>query len=555
MKTKKLLIVLILLTLFWGGCGKESSDKSNRVIIGISEDIGTFNPCFALSVTEGYVINLLYPGLVETNWDEKNGSVKISPLLSKKWEWNSDSTSLTFYLRDDVQWSDGIKFTADDVIFTFDVYSDPEVQSRFYGTFKDFYVDENNHINIKKTFEEKSPYKLIVHFNPNTNPKIFDVILPIIPKHIYDKIERKSLSTSEQSATADHPVSDGAFILDKWNRNQSIIFKSNPKSFLYKPENVKELIFKVIPDYTSRLTQLEKGDIDLMELIKPDDVPDLQKKNNLKIVPAKGREYEYVGWNNIDPKIFTTSKKAVSNKFFGDKNIRIALTYAINRREILNTYLGHYGQLAVGPISPIFKSIIDTAVHPYRYNPAKAEKLLKEAGWKDTNNNGILDKNGTEFSFSLYIPGGNPLRNYAATIIKNNLKAIGINVNIETIELGTLLGKVSSKSLDAWILAWYIPIPIDLKPFWYSDFDATPLNFVSYQNKNIDKFIDEIDMTKSQSRLKNLYYSFERQIHDDQPVTFLYWKDNIVAYNKKIRNIDINPLGVVHYCWNWNIKK
>ena len=533
-------------------CKQESPQKSNRVIIGLTSDINTLSPLFALSLDEGSISELLFISLIQPDWNKDESKLEIKPMFAKSWEWNKDSTSITFKLRDDVKWSDGEKCTAEDVVFSFDVYSDPEVQSRLYGTFEDFYVDKNQHIDLKKTFEILSPYELKINFLSKSNPNLFYLAVPIVPKHIYEKTTRKDFSTAKQNLA---PVSNGPFMLSQWEKNQAIILKANKNSFLYNPDNISELNFKVIPDYNSRLTQLKNGEIDLMDLIRPDDVPELKHAKNINIIPVKGREYDYIGWNNIDPAAFNKNKAELPNKFFGSVKVRKALTYAINRKEILDNYLNDFGELAVSPITPIFKSAIDTSIGPYPYDVKKAKELLAEEGWQDRNNDGILDKNGIKFSFTLDIPSGNPRREFASTVVKNNFKEIGIEMNVEQLEMGVFLDNVFGKKVNAWMASWYVPIPIDLKPYWYSDLETTPMNLAGYQNKNVDKLLDEMEKKVSEKKLNDLYFRFQQILHKDEPVTFLYWMDDIVGCNKRIKNADINPLGVVQKCWNWSISK
>ncbi len=212
-------------------------------------------------------------------------------------------------------------------------------------------------------------------------------------------------------------------------------------------------------------------------------------------------------------------------------------------------------QLSIGPVSPIFKSAIDSDLKPYEYNPEKAEQLLASEGWKDVNNDGILEKGNLEFRFKLYVPSDNPRRSYAATVIKNNLKELGIDVTIETVETGVLIDNMYKKTMDAWMIGWYIAIPIGLKFLWYSDLDKSPYNFVSYRNADADKLLDEISEETNQEKLDSLYRKFQEIIHRDEPVTFLYWVDNIVVYNKRIENINISPLGTIHHCWNWTVRE
>ena len=550
--TKSFYIFLFILLISNQSCKQEAPVESNRVIVGLTSDVKTLSPLFALSLDEGNISELLFLSLIQPEWNDVKSNLEIKPMFAKSWEWSSDSNSITFNLRDDVKWSDGENCTAEDVVFSFDVYSDPEVQSRLYGTFEDFYVDKEQHIDLNKTFEILSPYVLKINFLPGSNPNLFYIAIPVVPKHIYDKISRKDFSTAKQNLA---PVSNGPFLLSKWEKNQSLILKANKNSFLYNSDNISELIFKIIPDYNSRLTQLKNGEIDLMDLIRPDDVPELKQSKNINIIPVKGREYDYIGWDNIDPTIFDKNKKIIPNKFFGNVKVRRALTYAINRNEILDNYLNGYGELAVSPVTPIFKNSIDSNITPYPYDVKKAKELLAEEGWRDSNNDGILDKNGIKFSFTLDIPSGNPRRQFASTVVKNNLKEIGIEMNVEQMEMGVFLDNVFGKKINAWMASWYVPIPIELKPFWYSDLETTPMNLVGYQNKSVDKLLDEMGKKNSEKRMNELYFQFQKIIHEDEPVTFLYWMDDIVGYNKRIKNIDINPLSIIQKCWNWSISK
>ena len=541
------MFLILLLT----SCGSEKTNESNRVVVGIPADVTTFNPLFAFSVDEGAITELLYLGLVDYKWNTEQGELEAFPMLAKSWEWAKDSSSITFQLRDDVKWSDGVPLTANDVVFSLDVYSDPIVNSRLYGIFGDLYTDKENHIDVAKSFVVKSDYELQINFRPHSSPDLVDIVPPVIPKHIFEKYSRKDLETAKDNF---NPVTSGMFVLKKWDRNQTITLGVNKNSFLYDPDKISELVLKIIPDYTSRLTQLKKGEIDLMELIRTEDINDLKDNGKVVLKTIEGREYDYVGWNNIDPKIFNEKKEFEPNKLFGDKETRIALTYAINRQEILEDYLYNYGQLAATPISPIFKSAFDPGIKQYEYNPEKARKILAKEGWTDSNNNGIIDKDGVEFKFTLAIPSGNPLRPYAATIIKNDLKAIGIEMNVVTLELGAFMENIENKKMDAWMAAWYIPIPIELKSFWYSDLQATPLNYISYQNKEADKLMDELTVHLPKERQKKLYYRFQEIMHEDQPVTFMYWISDIVGINKRVKNINITPFGAVTHCWEWSVK-
>ncbi len=545
----RILFALLLVSIAFLSCSDQNTNK-NRVVIGIPSDIQTFNPLFTISVDEGSIAELLYPSLIDFKWNSENGGLDIFPMIAESWEWAEDSLSLKIKLRDDVTWTDGEKLTADDILYSFDIYSDPEVQSRLYETFETLLMNEDNSVNLEKSLTVISPFEIVLHFRPDKNPSMFDLGVPIIPKHIFEKISRKEIAESDKNY---EPVTSGPYKLLKWNKNQDITLIANKESFLYNDDMPAQLIFKVVPDYTSRINQIEKNEIDLMEKVKTEDVKSLEKNKQIVVKSTTGREYDYIGWNNIDIDTYRNEKKFEPNKLFGNPEIRKALTYAINRKEIIDEYLLGYAEIANSPVSSIFKKEINSDLEPLEYNPEKAKEILLKNGWKDTNNNGTIDKNGTEFIFTLSIPTGNPLREYASTIIQNDLRSVGINLKVETYELGMFIDNLYNRSMDAYMAAWFIPVPLQFKPYWHSDPNVSPANFVSYQSKEADDILAKLDKRISERDYISYVRKFQKILYDDQPVTFLYWTPNFTAYNKRINNIDISPYGVISHCWEWKI--
>ena len=547
-KTLKLLLIIIIPLMFFS-CDSKKSNQEKRVVIGIVADVQTFNTLFAFSFEEAVITELLYPGLIGLKWNADLGMADPLPMIAKSWQWADDSSFIKFILRDDVYWSDGQKLTAEDVIFSYDIFSDPDVQSRLYNTFTQFYIERDGRINIGKTFRLISPYELEVHFPSTSVPNLNEFDLPLVPKHVFKKLERKNIANNEINF---QPVTCGAFRLKKWERNQTITLETDSSSFLFRTGQVPEFVFKIVPDYTSRILQLEKGELDLVDVVKVEDVDKLKKKDQLVVVPEFGREYDYIGWNNVDPESLSRGERK-PNKLFGTSNIRKAMSMAINRKEIFEEYLQGMGELAASPVSPIFKPAFNKDVKPYDYNPDEAKKLLASEGWKDEDNDGVLEKGNEEFRFTMYYPVGNPLREYASVVIKNNLKSVGIEMIPEKIELGAFIDNLYKKKLDSWMAAWGVSINLKLKIFWYSDPKVASLNFLSYSNSEIDNILDQLDTKITDERKNELIKKFQVIIHEDEPVTFLYWTPNIVVYNKRIKILDITPYGVIVRCWEWTL--
>jgi len=263
--------LLFVFPLLFTFCDSKTPDQNNRVVIGISADVQSFNPLFTLSVDEGAITELLYLGLFDFRWNNAEGGINEYPMLAKSWEWTGDSSSVIISLRDDAFWTDGVQITAEDIIFSFDAYSDPLVQSRLYGSFKNLFTDEENHIDLKRTFEVISPFEFKVNFPPNSVPNLYELSLSIIPIHIYGEIEREELSSSEHNFK---PVSSGAYLLKKWDKNQTVTLSVNKRSFLYDDEQINEIvILRFKEDMLFRITDLDARDtmIDYLDSVSEND--------------------------------------------------------------------------------------------------------------------------------------------------------------------------------------------------------------------------------------------------------------------------------------------
>ena len=537
-------ISALLIAVFFNACSTDQEREKN-VILAIPTDVNTFSPLYAMNVYEGNITEQIFLGLAGHRWLEDEGRIESYPLLAESWEWNRDSNYVAVILRGDVYWSDSVKFSAEDVVFSYNKYSNVDVQSRFYGSFENYFLNEDLSIDIEKSFDVIDSNKIRINFQPGTHPSVFDFDLPIIPKHKYEGIKHKDFMTAKQNL---EPAGTGPYELTSRKRDETIILGLRKNSFLSEEESIPRLIFKIIPDYKSRLIQLETGEVNFVDEVKPEDVEEVKSYENIKIALQKGRDYDYVGWNNIDAESFKEGK-IEPNDLFGSADVRRALTHAINRELIVREFLSGYGEVAFGPVSRIFQKEFNDEIKPHDFNPAKAESILAAEGWKDNDNDGILEKEKIEFSFTLSIPGGNPRRSSTATIIKENLKNIGIEVEVETLEPSLFFNKMFGKQLEAWIAGWSVPIPLDLKPYWHSDLETNFANVASFQNDRIDKLLEEI-YSDSPGRIDKLKM-VQKILHEEQPVTFLFWIDNIVAYNNNLRHVKVDPLGAVQKCWQW----
>jgi peptide/nickel transport system substrate-binding protein len=169
--------LFITVLFFVLSCSSQKEPKDERIIIGIQSDVQTINPMYAFSLVEGNLVDLLFMKPANEIWNDSLGMIEFQPMLAERWEWSEDNDLLRIYLRNDIFWSDGIPITVEDIVFSFDVYSDPKVESRFFGQFENFYTIDAQQIDIKKTFEIISPTILDINFRKGSNPTLLDVNL------------------------------------------------------------------------------------------------------------------------------------------------------------------------------------------------------------------------------------------------------------------------------------------------------------------------------------------------------------------------------------------
>ena len=288
--------------------------------------------------------------------------------------------------------------------------------------------------------------------------------------------------------------------------------------------------------------ELKKGGIDWMGLsplqYSRQTETDFFKKNFQKY-RFPSFSYTYLGYNLKDEK-------------FKDKRVRQALSYAINRQEIIDGVLMGLGRESTGPyLSDMW--VYDDNVKKYPYDTAKAKELLSQAGWKDSDNDGILDRNGKKFEFTIITNQGNLMRARTGEIIQKNLKDIGINVKLRIIEWAAFLKNfINKKEFEAVILGWSVPRDPDLYDVWHSSKTGPEeLNFVSYSNPEVDDLLEKGRSVFDQEERKKYYSRIQEILAEDQPYTFLYVPDALPVLDARFKNIKPAPAGITYNFIRW----
>ena len=547
----------IVLLLGFLGCGTKNEarpDASLRsaVVVAIEGDVDSFNPLFAEDITAGEINDLLLPALVSSDFDAKSGQLNYAPLLARSWEYAHQHRDIIFHLVPGARWTDGQPVTARDVQLSFELYGDPEVASVRQASVDNLRPTSGNQ-DIRRGIEVKDDSTVVFHFVKAYAGQLFDAGLPILPAHIFQERSRKTLRTDPVNKT---PVGFGPFTLSRWTALQEIVLQANPESVVPYPAKLSRLIFRVIPDYRTRLAQLESGEVDLVSGLRPEDADRIARESNqVEIISTPGRDYDFLGWNNIDTGTPAGSPgaKPKPHRLFGARNVRQALTMAINREELVHAYLGTHGQVAFGGISPLFRWAYNDSLKPLPYDPQRARLLLEQEGWKDTDGDGILDKDTMRFSFVLKVPAGSQLRTVVATAVQHQLRQIHIDMRIEQVERATFWQDVTARKYDAFLAGFSVPLQMQLEDLWGSDLDKHPFNLTGFRDARIDKILVAAGILSTETDGAALWKEFQKIIQEEQPCTFLYWINNIVAVNRRVHGTHIGVLGTTHRAWEWHI--
>jgi peptide/nickel transport system substrate-binding protein len=511
----------IILLLF--GCSKEPEIKyPNTITIGLLSDAKRLLPLLASDSASAEISGYIFNGLTKYDKD-----IKIIGDLAESWDISPDGLKIIFHLRKGVKWHDGAELTAEDVLFTYKTVTNPNIPtpySSIYGPVKK--VEVLDRYNIKITYKE--PYA----------PALESWGMGIIPKHV---LEGKDLTSPEINR---HPVGTGPYKLKDWVTGQKIVLEAFPDYFEKKP-NIDRFIARIIPDTATMFLELKFGGIDFMGITPPQYKlqanTDFFNKYFQKFrYPAFG--YTYLGYNLLNP-------------MFSNKRVRQAIAHAVNKNEIIAGVLLSYGTPCTGPFPPESWAF-NASVKDYEYNPDKAIKILSELGWKK-NARGLLEKNGKIFSFTVITNQGNEARLKAAQIIKEQLKKVGIEMNIKVLEWQAMLHEfIDKKRFEAVIMGWALSRDPDIYDIWHSSKTKEgEFNFISYKNEEIDRLLIEGRQTFDMTKRKKIYHRIHEILAEEQPCTFLYVPDALPVLHKRFKGVEKAPIGIWYDFIYWHVPK
>ena len=509
-----------------------------KMVGTISVEPPNLNTIICNEATAASLASLCTAGLAARNWENPD---VFEPMIAESWQISEDKKVFHIKLKKGVKYNDftdpvsgreyrDVEVTSHDFKFMIDVIKDEKVNC---AHLKSYYQD------LEKV-EVLSDYEFKVYWRkPFYGAVNCTLSLEPLPRHFYapdGKFDGEEFNSCHRRNKM--VVGAGPYMLDKWEKSKKLVFKRNPKFFGTKygiAPPIDELHFEVISLPGTRFQALMSGKIDSLSL-----TPEqwIKRTNTAQFAAAKLRkekylvpQYTYIGYNHKNP-------------LFQDKLVRRALTHLVDRERICRDIYQNLAEVAVTPFFPKSR-FADPALKAFEYSPEKAKKLLAEAGWKDVDGDGILEKDGRKFRFTMLQVASHPTQQKLMPLLKEEFAAAGIDMSIQIVEWSNYLQRLNNRSYDVCCLGWSSSFDPDMYQVWHSSqMLQGGSNHISYKNTELDRLIEEMRKEFDSDKRISLAREIGRIIHDDQPYTFLVWPYSLTAVSEKFGNLKVYPAGM-----------
>ena len=491
-------------------------DGGTAVISRIS-DFDAFNQFVSTDYDTGQALRfMLFMPLVRLDED-----LNYAPHMADSMWMSEDGLTLSFRVREGLTWHDGTPVTADDVVWSIEMYMNPDLAFANAQYFQ--FVDR-----VEKADERTVTF----HFTEAHSDALMDFVdWEPMPKHLLEDVPADQMRNAPFNR---QPVGNGPFRFVSWTANQEVVFEANPDFVLGRP-HLDRVVFRIIPEQTTELTELLTGGVDLIRAVQPAESERVKNSDAARLLTYQSRSYTYLAWDTQNP-------------LFSDARVRRALTMAINRQQIVDALLYGYGEIAVADVMP-FQWEFNHDIEPWSHDPEEARRLLAEAGWSDTNADGVVDKDGRPLRFTLETNQGNDLREDIIVIVQSDLQKVGVDVQPRLAEWNSLIDRLKRKDFEAVVSGWVVDFKFD--PTETLSCAGGVYNYPSYCNPTADSLSQAALRILDREQAKPLWHRYQEIVHQDQPYTFLYYLTERLGVSRRLRGVEGDARGHLITIMDW----
>lgn len=456
------------------------------------------------------------------------------PVLAESWQFE-DPLTLQFSLNQLARWHDGQPVTAHDVAFTFAVYRDSLVNAPARARLARI-----------SSVTARDASTAVFTFDRSYPEQFFDAVyhMRILPAHKLGTVPRDQLATHPFGR---EPVGAGPYRFVSWTSGEAVELAADTSFFLGKP-GIQRVIWRFTPDPNTAITQLVAGDADIMNSLGgPPNVERVAKTAHVKPVSYPVPVYMFLGFNFQDPK-----DDGRPHPLFANREVRQAITMAIDREALVRATLGEYGEVPVGPVTrPLW--IWSEDIEQLPFDPNRARQLLAQLGWADTDGDGVLDKGGKRLAFELMVPTSSGLRRQAAVIVQDQLKKAGIEMTIAELEFNTFFSRSASGHFDAHFGAWgQNPSPASIEDTWTTAGIGNQ-NFGRYSNPEVDHLIREAITAPDKELARVRWRDALSTMNLDAPAVWLLAPVAVAGVHERLENVKIRTDQWAAGLWKWRV--
>lgn len=465
------------------------------------------------------------------------GDEGFEPRLADSWDWSPDSLSIAFHLDPRARWHDGVPVRAHDVLFTYRLYVDPALGAPSADIFADMdSVTVRDSLTPVVWFRQRSPQQFYIAATE----------MEIVPEHVYGKVPVAALASSDMLR---HPVGSGRFKFSRWLPGQTIEIVSNVDHYR-APARLDRVVWTIAPDFGAASARFLSGEADFFESVRPEMLSQVHEAKGLRVVSAPGFKYGFLALNLDDPK-----KAGTPHPLFGDRALRRALTMAVDRRAIVRSV---FDTLALPSLGPMVRAMptTDPSIEEIPFDPSRAARLLDSLGWRGPDASGVRHKNGVPLQFTIITPSSSKERGRLAVLLQEQFRRVGARVEVQTLELNTLMQQLAARDFDAVMTTWALdPDPEAVRGSWGSAaaHSKGSSNFSGYASKRFDAQLDSAALATSLALARPLFTQAYQTIVDDAPAIWLFEPRSVVGVQQRIRLAPLRADAWWAHLADWSI--
>ena len=486
--------------------------RKDTVVAGISEPQGIFNPYFFVNGWDENVTNVIFSRLID--WDSQG---KLVPGLAESWSVSDDHKVYTIKLRPNLTFSDGSPLTAEDVAFTLTVLHDPKYDGDTDITLAniaggaDYKAGKADSVSGLKVIDPLTLQVTTTQPGATTLAKIGG---PVLSKAWYGKNYQRGNLDYLRTLNG-KPLGNGPYVYDKYIPGQEIRFHANTRFYRGTPP-VTRFIYRVTnPSTNFQLFQTGETDYDAFTS-RPDDIEQLRMLGFANINLYGSSDYSKVEFNLHRPAL-------------QDAKVRQALIYGLDRQKLIDVVYQGYGKVAIEPIAPISWAWNANGVNPYQYNPARANQLLDEAGWKK-GPDGIRVKAGKRLELTLLV-SKKVLNDALIPIAKENWQQIGVLLKPQVVDFNALMSQRKAGNYD---LASFSTSTLNDPHDGVWDFYSKEATESGYNNPQVDALINQGNTELDPEKRKPIYNRLYQVLAEDPPAILLAYRQILSASSARV---------------------